>query len=208
MKKLFALLLVAQVGLGFGQDAVDSAKEVADQASSVSEKLQDSEYVDIAPRVGFKINIGTVATLGESAIGEAGFVLSPTILATMNFNKSTFMTGEMAMSNIFVPTSESVILNLTMIDPTLVFGYNFTEKVSIYAGPQYNLILNATETDDDEENDILDDTQATISLVTGLRMNYGKDFFSDLRFQYGLTEYVKDSGTTLYSAKIGGGLYF
>ena len=90
MKKLFALLLVAQVGLGFGQDAVDSAKEVADQASSVSEKLQDSEYVDIAPRVGFKINIGTVATLGESAIGEAGFVLSPTILATMNFNKSTF----------------------------------------------------------------------------------------------------------------------
>ena len=202
MNKLYTLILMVQLGLSFGQGTAESTQDLAD---TLSEKA--SEYVDIAPRVGFKMNIGTVATLGESAIGEAGFILSPTILATVYFNQSIFITGEMAMTNIMVPISQSKNLDLTTIDPTLVIGYHLTEQVSLYAGPQYNLIMTAVEKDDDEEDDILDQTQATISMVAGLRMNYGTDFFSDLSFQYGLREYRKDSKTTLYSLKLGGGLY-
>lgn len=215
MKKLSTVLLMA-CSLTFAQETqeakkqVEQTKEQVRQAEELAGELAAKNYV---PQVGFKLSLGTAATLGDQALQEPGFIASPAIFATMQLPASLYLTGEMAMSQYSVPVNDlnnnaPADLKLTTIDPTLLLGYQITSKYSLFLGPQINLLFQAEEEVGETLIEVVDDLSSpAFGLVVGAKHQYNETFFTDIRFNYGLTDIYENRNVTLYSLQLSAGLY-
>ncbi len=69
-------------------------------------------------------------------------------------------------------------------------------------------MLRASVDSDGQEEDISDDLKSpAFGAVIGSRINYSKEFFSDVQFTYGFSDIFSYQNITNYSFRLGGGLY-
>lgn len=216
MNKIVSALVLAGCSLVFAQetseakDQVQETKEQVRKAEELAGELAAKQYV---PQVGFKLSLGSAATLGDDALQEPGFIASPAVLATMQLPSSLYITGEMAMSQYSVPVNDlqanqPADLKLTTIDPTLLLGYQITSKYSVFAGPQINLLFQAEEEVGETLIEVIDELSSPVfGLVVGAKHQYNETFFTDIRFNYGLTDIYANKNITLYSLQLSAGLY-
>ncbi len=215
MKKwmLNVVLVLIAVGVGWSQDNTNRENKIAETAMS------GSKVIDFIPAVGAKFSLGYASDLGDGAFKEMGSIVAPAILATVDLTQNFYLTGEMAMSQWSIQSTKkeefestgrySSDLKLATIDPTLLIGYYFHPKISVFGGSQFNLIFKADSEIGAQVVEVKNSLNSnTISGVAGVKMHYAQGLFSDIRGQYGMTNLYKQDDMSLYAVMISAGIYF
>ncbi|OIR12798.1 hypothetical protein GALL_58650 [mine drainage metagenome] len=154
-------------------------------------------------KFGFKagLNVSTISNVSYSSGYNRAAYFNVGITTRKDFSKRFYFSpqllfSEKGFSERLMP-SGTIHLHLNYISLPLYCGFKLTKGISFKAGPEISYLVSAKGKTSGSSNDITDFyNRIDVSISSGLNIKLGKQFFTEVMFDYGMTNVIHSFGAS------------
>lgn len=144
---------------------------------------------------GFKsgLNLSTISNVSYGSDYNRTAYFNIGITTRLNLSRRFYFSPQLLFSekgtSLLLIPSGTMRMHLNYLSMPLYFGFKLTKAIAIQAGPEIAYLIIANDkSSGSSSNDVTDlHNRWELGLSTGLNIQLGKQLFSELLFNYGLT---------------------